>query len=352
MSDIVWPNGTKIKPHVTGSYGPRQPFWTPGGWTGTFHWGTDIIGFPIVKSPVNGVVTFAGYNGGFGNFVRVRADGPNAFVKGDEFGHAHLADIRVSRGQRVSIAQDLGRMGTTGRSTGIHLHWEVYPSGGSAVDSEAYMREALAATAGMNVPKPPSEEEIIMGAKEDIVRAIGASQQAVLSGVRREARFRKVFNTGRTLNIIGRPGKVLRLSNNATEADRQMTAIAAVNPLLFNIEEFNGTPAPMATTALLGLVDAWDPDGDHGLGKFVNNIFELTGGATLMVRSDGETYSYPSRHDVWADLRPVILMYKAQQVVALKKPGIAVLKDGSEVKLTPTEIDRANAQKPAGQTWS
>lgn len=201
-------------------------------------------------------------------------------------------------------------------------------------------------------PQEPTEEEILMGAKEDIIAAIGVAQRNVLSGVRREERFRKVSNLDRTITIIGRPGKVLRLSNDARTADIQLEQIANSNPLLLNTEELNGSMPKIQTTALLTLVDAWDPEGEHGFGRFVHNIFEITGGSTIMVRSDGSTHAYKNRQQVWANLNPVVLFYNNVQVVALKKPNIAVLSDGREVALTENEVDRVNAQKPNGYVWS
>ena len=195
-------------------------------------------------------------------------------------------------------------------------------------------------------------DEFDMASLADLKKIVVESQNAVLSGVRREERFRKVSNLNRSRNIVGRPGKVLRLANNPAEADAQLQQIAALNPLIMNIEELGGTLPQIEDTELLTLVDAWDPDGDHGFGKFVENTFEITGGSTLMERSDGKTYAYGKRQQVWANLNPVVLFYKGVQVVALKKPNIVVLSNGQEVALTPAEVARVNAQKPAGYVWS
>uniref|UniRef100_A0AAU7J884 Metallo-endopeptidase n=2 Tax=unclassified bacterial viruses TaxID=12333 RepID=A0AAU7J884_9VIRU len=154
-----YPNNSLQEPHVSGNFGPRTPFWTPGGWTSSFHYGTDMVWWTRITSPVNGVVTLATYSGGFGNLVKVREDGT-----GDEFWHAHLASFGVRAGDRVSVGQFLGIMGTTGRSTGVHLHWEVHPRGGSAVDPRPYSRNRIAAAAGGGsrptpTPTPTLQEE-------------------------------------------------------------------------------------------------------------------------------------------------------------------------------------------------
>lgn len=144
MSAFAYPNGTKTAPRITGNFGPRQSFWTPGGWTSNYHYGTDMVGFSTVCSPVDGVVIAAAYSGGFGNLVKVRE------ANGDEWWHAHLAtgSFRVRAGDRVHVGQPLATMGTTGRSTGVHLHWEYHPKGGSARDAMPEARARIVALAG------------------------------------------------------------------------------------------------------------------------------------------------------------------------------------------------------------
>lgn len=143
MSAFVYPNGARTAPRVTGNYGPRESFWTPNGWTSNFHYGTDMVGWSTIVSPVDGVVIAASYSGGFGNLVKVRE------ANGDEWWHAHLApnSLRVRAGDRVRSGQALGTMGTTGRSTGVHLHWEYHPKGGAAKDAMPNARLRIAASA-------------------------------------------------------------------------------------------------------------------------------------------------------------------------------------------------------------
>tara|TARA_R100000365_G_C2746946_1_gene76470 strand:- start:699 stop:1571 length:873 start_codon:yes stop_codon:yes gene_type:complete len=121
-----WPNGSLSIPTVTSEYNParRNPV------TGVVqpHRGIDLVGFVDNCSPVDGTVIFAGYNGPAGNEVRIRADGPTAFHKGDCFRLLHNARLYVSTGQRVQARQPVGRMGTTGQSTGVHCHFETHDS--------------------------------------------------------------------------------------------------------------------------------------------------------------------------------------------------------------------------------
>lgn len=75
--------------------------------------GTDIF------APADGVVTYAGWQSGYGNYIEIQHD------FGIETRYGHLSRIRVKKGQRVSRGEQIGDMGSTGRSTGTHLHYEV-----------------------------------------------------------------------------------------------------------------------------------------------------------------------------------------------------------------------------------
>ncbi len=107
---------------ITGSYGVRQ---NPllGGWR--MHSGLDLAapaGSPIF-SPSDGVVTFANWRGGYGLLVEVAHGGGMA----TRFGH--LSRIAVLPGQSVRRGDVLGLVGSTGRSTGPHLHYETRVNG-------------------------------------------------------------------------------------------------------------------------------------------------------------------------------------------------------------------------------
>jgi len=89
------------------------------------HKGLDIAapyGAPI-RAANDGVVAFAGRNGGYGNFVRLNHSG------GMGTGYGHMSRILVRPGQRVSKGQQIGAVGSTGISTGPHLHYELYRNG-------------------------------------------------------------------------------------------------------------------------------------------------------------------------------------------------------------------------------
>lgn len=102
-----------------------QPYYPDG----TLHGGLDIstgVNSPVY-SMVTGTVLYSQYNtGGYGNCIVIKGDDGNSFL------YAHLRDLPLfSVGERVTIGQQVGIEGTTGQSTGIHLHceWQVLGSG-------------------------------------------------------------------------------------------------------------------------------------------------------------------------------------------------------------------------------
>lgn len=102
--------------------------------TWRFHAGVDIAapgGTPI-RAAADGTVTRAGWNGGYGNYT--------CLAHGDGLStcYAHQSQILVEAGQEVRRGQVIGRVGTTGNSTGNHLHFEVRRDG-SPVDPTAYL---------------------------------------------------------------------------------------------------------------------------------------------------------------------------------------------------------------------
>ncbi len=126
-------------PHYTlesGFGGRLDPFTRKPG----FHPGLDLVapyGSPVY-STAPGVVSFAGAKNDYGKVVEI--DHGHGFVTR----YAHLHRVTVALGQHVSVHQQVGELGSTGRSTGPHLHYEVLVNG-TAQDPEKFLQ------AGKNV---------------------------------------------------------------------------------------------------------------------------------------------------------------------------------------------------------
>ncbi|MTE19322.1 peptidoglycan DD-metalloendopeptidase family protein [Streptomyces sp. TRM43335] len=116
----------------SGSYKASGARWSNG------HTGEDFpagSGTPV-KAVTNGTVVSAGWGGAYGNQVVIRHD------DGRYSQYGHLSSISVNAGQRVAVGQQIGAVGSTGNSTGPHLHFEVRtaPGYGSDIDPLAYLR--------------------------------------------------------------------------------------------------------------------------------------------------------------------------------------------------------------------
>ncbi|MBR1769716.1 MAG: peptidoglycan DD-metalloendopeptidase family protein [Bacteroidales bacterium] len=110
---------------LTSHFGPRR---------NRFHYGTDIglrTGSPI-KSMFDGVVRYAKWCNGYGNLVVVRHD------NGLETYYGHMSKISAKENQRVKAGDVIGLVGSTGRSTGPHLHLEIRYLG-AAMDPEHFI---------------------------------------------------------------------------------------------------------------------------------------------------------------------------------------------------------------------
>ncbi|MET0669958.1 MAG: peptidoglycan DD-metalloendopeptidase family protein [Xanthobacteraceae bacterium] len=89
-----------------------------------------------VRATANGRVVSASWNGGYGKMVEI--DHGNDITTR----YGHLSDIEVKAGQTVRVGQTIGRVGSTGRSTGPHLHYETRIDG-DAVDPQKFLRAGL-----------------------------------------------------------------------------------------------------------------------------------------------------------------------------------------------------------------
>ena len=131
---IAVPSDKPVKTAAfTSGYGVRSDPFRGGS---AMHAGIDLAGphgTPIYAT-ADGTVTNAGWNsGGYGNLIKLDHG------RGIETRYGHLAQMLVRSGQQVKRGQLIGRMGSTGRSTGNHLHYEVRIDG-RAVNPIPFMR--------------------------------------------------------------------------------------------------------------------------------------------------------------------------------------------------------------------
>jgi murein DD-endopeptidase MepM/ murein hydrolase activator NlpD len=108
------------------------------GWRwGRMHEGDDFatpVGTPIA-SMSSGTVVFAGWESGYGNKIEIQ------YWDGTVSVFAHLSQVQVTVGDQVSPGTIVGRSGNTGHSTGPHLHLEIHPDGGAAIDPTPWLHD-------------------------------------------------------------------------------------------------------------------------------------------------------------------------------------------------------------------
>lgn len=134
---VVWPFPGSVP--IAGGFGPRA---APCAGCSTFHKGLDMnpgAGTPI-RAVAGGVVRFASAydNGGLGVHVIIdhKVDGR---LVSSLYAHMVQGSLAVHQGQTVAVGQRLGNVGTTGQSTGPHLHFEILLDGATPTDPYAWL---------------------------------------------------------------------------------------------------------------------------------------------------------------------------------------------------------------------
>lgn len=125
----IWPTGGD----VTSRFGWRSSPWGGGG--SDWHPGIDIAnssGTAIVAT-ADGVVTYSGWYSGYGRLVKI------SHGNGIETLYGHCSELLVGIGEKITRGQLIARMGSTGDSTGSHLHYEVRVNG-TAVNPASFLQ--------------------------------------------------------------------------------------------------------------------------------------------------------------------------------------------------------------------
>jgi murein DD-endopeptidase MepM/ murein hydrolase activator NlpD len=164
---------TPAKGNITSKFGPRTP---PKKGASNNHKGVDIAnsqGTAIVAA-ADGKVVFTGWNGNYGKHVRIKHQGGDYVTT-----YSHLNTISVKGKQQVLAGNKIATMGTTGNSTGPHLHFEVLKNG-AFIDPATVVPGLSGSTAKSTVTNTQKEAPKTAGDKE--TTAEGAENEGASSG--------------------------------------------------------------------------------------------------------------------------------------------------------------------------
>ena len=129
---IATPKGFPVRGDISSPYGHRQH---PRSGRADFHSGIDISTSPgnSVKATADGIVSFAGWSGGSGNLVVLEhGHGFSTF-------YAHNRKLNVRVGEKVKRGDVIANAGSTGNSTGPHVHYEIWKDG-KPVNPRTYLK--------------------------------------------------------------------------------------------------------------------------------------------------------------------------------------------------------------------
>ena len=150
---------------MTSAYGNRT-YSHNGKKVSDFHLGIDLISSKTKTDYIvafeSGTVTYAGNNGGYGNVVYI--DHGNGY----QTRYAHQKSLSVKVGQKVTKGQTLGYMGTTGNSTGNHLHFEIRKNG-STIDPYDYIFKNKTFESSKDYTKPASTKKSIEEIAKEVI---------------------------------------------------------------------------------------------------------------------------------------------------------------------------------------
>jgi murein DD-endopeptidase MepM/ murein hydrolase activator NlpD len=157
-------------------YKITTPYGKPGSWSAGYHTGNDYAApsGTVVVATRAGKVTKSQWDGDYGNRIEILTDGV-------EHSYSHLSALSVWYGELVAEGQQVGKVGSTGNSTGPHLHYEERHGPGYGYSDDR--RPQFDVTAAQPEPEPepqkPEEAEMFM-----VIRApSGASYLLCGSGV-------------------------------------------------------------------------------------------------------------------------------------------------------------------------
>lgn len=187
---------------VTSGFGPRKSP-TPGG--STQHRGVDFgaktrgVGGDPIYAAAPGIVTMARAYKGYGNFVKIDHG------RGMETRYGHLSSYTTFEGKKVQKGEQVGRMGSTGISSGLHLHFELI-KGGTPIDPLRFLGISTLVKPDPTATEPGNEQSLKPGQKPAVKPNSQLAESAQQVAIDKKKQKPQMRSTSRSR---GTPGKVV-----------------------------------------------------------------------------------------------------------------------------------------------
>ena len=254
--------GAFIKPasgYISSPFGYRT---SPINGAQEFHRGVDIAGNGTISAAQAGVVEVATYHYSYGNYVVINHGKINGVTIKTLYAHMQ-SGLSVSVGQTVSQGQKIGVMGTTGSSTGVHLHFEVQENG-AVVNPMNYINGITTGTPGATTPTTPSNGNSVVVVSGDTLWKIANANGLTV------AELKKLNNL--TSDAI-MTGQVLILKSAGTDTPNKPSTPSVTQPSNPAVP----TPPSTASTITVASGDTlWKIANANGLSvaelKTLNNL--------------------------------------------------------------------------------
>ncbi|MDP3972202.1 MAG: M23 family metallopeptidase, partial [Candidatus Nanopelagicales bacterium] len=199
---------------LSATFGQAGPMWSSG-----YHTGQDFSasqGTPVLAA-ADGVVVFAGSGGRYGSLIEI------AHSDGVQTWYAHLSEIRVRVGSRVVAGSNVGAVGSTGNSTGPHLHFEVRLAG-QAVDPMPWLGGATLVV-NSDVVASPSDPTRAADLRAQLVEAEAIRVQAEARAAEHRAQAA----------VVGQQAEEARVAADAARRDlltyaREVYKVGGMDP--------------------------------------------------------------------------------------------------------------------------
>lgn len=208
-----------------------------------------------VPAPCGGTVIDTGWHGGYGNLIDIQChDGKEIFI-------AHFSQVYVAPGDLVKLGQPIAQQGSTGNSTGEHLHVEITPKGGDRTNRDQtlpIMHEIMALwETGLAEPVPLASAEFTLS-DEVLMKAIGKAEGTVDGNLNPDADYHGHTDPGNGVTNLGFFSYQHGASSPQEADQKQLNRLRNAEQEIQAQARGKFDGQPLSEAALLAALDLWN----------------------------------------------------------------------------------------------